>query len=132
MLKRYGLPTLYLLVVFLCGSVVGVFGYRLYELRIVSAAPSRPSPEEWKKRHLQEMQSRLHLDPGQVSQLSGIMDRTRDQMRSVMVRNEPEMDAIQAEQFSSIKGILRPNQVAEYEKYHAEREQRRAAARRNF
>jgi hypothetical protein len=71
------------------------------------------------------MQSRLHLDAGQISQLNAILDATRDRFREVRDRFRPEMKQIQDEQVSKIRGILNQDQQAEYEKLRVEREKRR-------
>jgi hypothetical protein len=132
MFKRYGLPTIYLLIVFVCGLAVGGFGYRFYEMRTVSAnAPVVRPPEEWKKRHLKELDKRLHLTPEETSQISAILDATHAEMREFMDRTRPEMDRIQNAQYAKVKAVLTPAQALEYDKLHAEREQRREAARKN-
>ncbi len=126
MFKRYGIPTVYLLIVFLCGAAAGVFGFRFYELRTVSAsAPGRQSPEEWKRRHLAEMQDRLHLTPDQHQQISAILDDTHAKLRAFMDQTRPEMDRIQKDQYARVLAILTPGQAVEFEKLHLERQQRR-------
>ncbi len=127
MLKRFGIPTLYLLAVFLCGSALGAFGYRYYSEVRVSANGPRPTPEQWKRKHLKEMQSRLHLSDDQTSRLSSILDDTRGKYHDLMEKQRPDMERIQAEQYSSVKAILTPGQIPEYERFHAEREKQRHA-----
>ncbi len=132
MLKRYGVPTLYLFVVFVCGLALGIFGYRLYEIRTVTASTAGPRPpEEWKKRHLKEMKSRLNLTDEQTSQLSDILDQTRADYHDLMEKSRPDMERIQANQYSRVKALLTPAQVPEYEKFHAEREAQRRADEHN-
>jgi hypothetical protein len=129
-MKRYGLPTLYLLIVFGCGLATGVFGNRMYEQRTVLArTASRQSPEEWKRRHMAELQTRLHLTPEQTASISATLDETHAEMRAFMDKNQPEMDRIQKEQYEKVKAVLTADQAAEYAKFHAEREQRRMQAR---
>jgi Spy/CpxP family protein refolding chaperone len=127
MFKRYGLPTVYLLVVFVCGLAVGGFGYRLYQLRTVSASQPPPprSPEEFKKRHLAELTRRLNLTPDQEGKLSSIMDETRARTDAFFKKHRSEMDQIQSEQYEKVKAVLTPVQIAEYDKIRAEREARR-------
>lgn len=127
MLKRYGLPTVYLLIVFVCGLAVGVFGYRLYELRNVSAsAPGPPkNPEEWKQRHLTELRERLKLTDTQLKQVSSVMDGARKQYQSFFERFKPEIERIQDDQYAKVRALLTPEQAAEYDKLRAEREARR-------
>lgn len=134
MLKRYGIPTFYLVIVFVCGLVIGLSSYRYYEIRTVDAvsAPPRP-PEEWKRRHIKEMRLRLNLTPEQTAKLSDILDQTRSQYHDLMEKSRPDMERIQADQYARVKAILTSAQVPEYEKFHAEREaQRRADERKRF
>jgi Spy/CpxP family protein refolding chaperone len=129
MFKRYGLPTFYFLIVFVCGLAIGGFGYRFYEMRTVSAnAPVIRNPEEWKKRHLKELNDRLHLTAQQTSQISTILDDTHNEIREMNERMRPELDRIQASQYAKVNAVLTPGQAAEYAKYHAEREKQRRDA----
>jgi Spy/CpxP family protein refolding chaperone len=125
MFKRYGIPTTYLLIVFLCGTAIGVFGYRFYELRTVAASNTRPSPEQWKRNHMAELQQRLHLTSDQYQQISGILDDTHAKMRVLMDQTRPEMERIQKEQFARVSAVLTPDQMAEYQKLHLDRARRR-------
>ncbi len=122
MLKRFGIPALYLVIVFLCGMAVGGFGDHFY---LTKSEP--PRPEQWKRQHLREMRSRLKLSDGQTAQLSAILDETRSEYGQLMDKNRPEMERIQAAQYAKVKAILRPDQVPEYDRYHAERERQRRA-----
>jgi Spy/CpxP family protein refolding chaperone len=132
MFKRYGLPTFYLAIVFVCGLAVGAFGFRFYELRAVSAnAPTVRPPEEWKKRHLKDLDSRLHLTPEQRSRISAVLDETHAEMRVFLDKTRPEMDRIQNDQYAKVKAVLTPAQAAEYDRLHAEREHRREAGRKD-
>jgi Spy/CpxP family protein refolding chaperone len=130
-MKRYGLPTLYLLVVFGCGLATGVFGNRMYEQKTVQASqpPQRPSPEEWKKRHIAELQKRLNLTPDQATRISAALDDTHAEMMALMAKSQPDMERIQKEQYDKVTAVLTPAQAAEYAKFHAERERRRMQGR---
>ncbi|MDQ2900110.1 MAG: hypothetical protein M3Y07_09955 [Acidobacteriota bacterium] len=114
------------MLVFLSGSVVGVFGHRLYMAKSVSAGPLPRTPEQYKRKYLEEMRNRLKLDAGQVGQLSSIMDETRQRFREQHDRSKPELDQIQKEQHAKVNGLLTDGQRAEYEKMIAERDKRRA------
>ncbi|MDQ6704389.1 MAG: hypothetical protein M3Z85_00340 [Acidobacteriota bacterium] len=126
-MRRSKLTTsLYLLLVFLSGSVVGIFGYRLYTMNSVSASTSPRTPEQYKRKYLEEMRTRLKLDTGQVNQLSSIMDETRRRFREQHDRSRPELDQIQKEQHAKVNALLNDGQRAEYKKMVAERDKRRA------
>jgi DNA anti-recombination protein RmuC len=107
--------------VFLSGVVVGVFGDRLYTVKTVVSARN---PDEWRKRLVVEMQSRLKLRPDQLSRLNTILDETRSRVHEVHEKSHPEMEAIRHRQTEQIRLILDDGQRAEYEKMRAEREEK--------
>jgi hypothetical protein len=112
---------LYAALIFCSGALVGVFGHRLYTVNAVDAKTSR-SPDEWRKRYVTEMQTRLKLRADQVKQLNVILDETRERFHAARERMRPEMDAIRGQQIAEIQGILDPAQRAEYDKMREERE----------
>src|SRR5437879_736657 len=122
-------PVLYVLLVFVSGVAVGGFAYRLYATSQVVAA----KPDEYLRKYLDEMHSRLSMSSDQMSQLNNIMATTKTRFHDVKAKwdkeakrlRAPEMKAIQEDQVRQIKGILSPEQQAEYEKFRAEREAER-------
>jgi len=125
-MKRSSLiVALYLLLTFSSGVAVGGFGFWLYVSRSVSAESRRLSPEEYRKRYVLEMETRLKLTPDQIQKLSAILDSTRALYKEVADKHRPEFDAIQQHQTRQIRAILNPEQQAEYEKLRAERDARR-------
>jgi len=118
---------LYVVLVFLSGVLVGAFGYRLYSVQTVkSNSPDRPrTPEEYRKRYVQEMRNRLKLSDQQVSSLQQIMDDTGQSFRDLREKDRPVIRGIEQEQYQKVLAILNPDQQAEYEKMRAERERRR-------
>jgi Spy/CpxP family protein refolding chaperone len=126
-MKRSALATaVYVAMVFFSGSVVGVFGYRLYSARTVSASVT-PRPADYRKRYVEEMTGRLKLSPEQVTQLGSILDDTRTRYQHEHDRSKQQLAQIHDEQAVKIHEILSPAQVPEYEKYRAEREKAREA-----
>ena len=116
---------LYLAVVFTAGIAIGALGFRFYEIRSVSAVgPGPRSPEAWKRRHLEELRTRLHLTPEQTSKVESVLDQTRSQYDALMQKNRPEFEQIQRFQFDQVRALLSPDQQAEYDRYHQERELR--------
>jgi hypothetical protein len=117
---------LQLLVVFGSGILVGVVGHRLYTVSSVTAVrPSRPDPEEVRKRLVQEMRSRVKLDQQQVTDLNRIYDETRQEFDRLHKTWNGESRALWDKQNDRIKAILRPDQVPLYDQLRAEREQER-------
>lgn len=116
---------LYGLLVFSSGIAVGAFGHKLATAPLVSAqTPSRPSPEEWRKQYLSEMQARLKLSPEQYSKINGILDETRSRFHEARAEHDATMKTIHGEQMNKVRSLLSPEQLPEYEKLRAEREAR--------
>ncbi len=126
-MKRPGLTAVvYLVLVFLSGALVGGFGHRLYTQGTVSASSTAGrSPEEYRKRYIGEMRSRLMLDDGQVAKLNEILDSTRLQYKKFNEAHKIELSGIQNDQVARVKAILSDSQRLEYEKMRAEREKNR-------
>jgi hypothetical protein len=129
-MKRTTLSTgLYILLVFLSGAVVGAFAHRLYVVNTVVSA----KPDEVRRKHLEELRTRLSLNDEQVAQYNAILDSTKARYHEVKQRwddqakqaAKPELKAISEDQIQKVKSILSEPQRAEYEKYLAERQKRR-------
>ena len=121
--------SIYLLLVFLSGGVVGVLGHS-YATRSVSANTAPRNPEQYKRKYIEEMRTRLKLKDDQVNQLSGILDETRRRFHEQHERAKPELDQIQNDQVSKVRALLNDEQRSEYEKMRIEREKRHAQDRR--
>jgi len=133
-MKRKTLSTaLYVSLVFLSGAVVGGFAHRLYTMNPVLASPASPKPEDYRRKYLDEMRTRLSLSAEQLTQISAILDSTKARYNEVRakwdkeakVKAKPELKAIHEDQVQKIKGILSEPQEAEYDKLRVEREKRR-------
>jgi hypothetical protein len=127
-MKRSGLAAaLYVAMVFLSGSVVGIFGYRLYTAKTVSASVSVPKPADFRKKYVEEMTSRVHLSAEQVTQLGTILDETRNRFHEEHDRSKQQLAQIHEDQVQRIHEILTPAQLPDYDKFHAEREKAKDA-----
>jgi hypothetical protein len=130
-MKRSGFSTaLYVFLVFLSGMVVGVFGYRLYTARTVSASvngPAMPRPADYRKKYVDEMTSRLKLSTDQVQQLGAILDETRTRYHEEHDRSKQQLAQIHNDQVQKVHEILTPAQVSAYDKFRAERDKEREA-----
>jgi hypothetical protein len=135
-MKRTTLSTgLYILLVFLSGAVVGAFAHRLYVVNTVVSA----KPDEVRRKHLEELRTRLSLSDEQVAQYNAIMDATRARYHEVKLRwdeqakqaAKPELKAITEDQIQKIRAILSEPQRAEYEKVLAERQKHRQQSQQN-
>lgn len=123
---------IYLMLVFGSGVAVGGFGYRLYSATpVLSAkAPTRVSPEELRRQHLSEMQTRLKLTDAQVAQVNSVMDETRSLFHEARKKQNQELGALRQRQADKIRAILTDEQRPEYEKLRAEREQKAQAGKK--
>jgi hypothetical protein len=113
--------------VFACGGVVGAFAHRLYTVSGVSANVSQRNPEEFRKRFMADMKSRLQLNDDQAAKLGVIMDETRARFREVRDKFEPEMQKIREDQRQKIGELLSPSQQAEWQKIVEQRQRRRGS-----
>ncbi len=125
-MKLSATAILSILAVFASGAAVGVFGHKLYSAKTVTAAPAphKETPEEWRKRFVAEMQTRLQLNTNQLNQLNTILDQTRDEFRAAREDNKNKITQIRLSQVEKVKAMLDDKQRAEYEKMREERERR--------
>jgi Spy/CpxP family protein refolding chaperone len=118
---------LYMGLVFVSGAVVGGFSHRLYTVTTVDAK-STPNPEEFRKRYMAEMKSRVNLTPDQLTKLGFILDETRARQRAAQEASkkmlDPEITAIRLEQIEKIRQMLTPEQRPLYDTLRKEREER--------
>ena len=126
-----------LLLVFLSGSLVGAFAYRLIAVNTVMTSgtnggrPPRPDPEEVRKHLDAEMRDRVKLDDQQVAQYNKILDETRDDFDQIHKKANEETRAIRERQAEKINAMLRDDQkplFAQLRAEHAERERKRHQA----
>jgi hypothetical protein len=105
-----------LLLVFLSGSLVGAFAYRLIAVNTVMTSginggrPPRPDPEEVRKHLDAEMRDRVKLDDQQVAQYNKILDETRDDFDQIHKKANEETRAIRERQAEKVNAILRDDQ----------------------
>lgn len=123
----------YLVLLFVAGMVVGVFGYRLYVGTPVSAKmgttarPPKLTPEEWRRQYTAELRNRLNLSSDQVQKLGTILDETHNLFHQAHERSDLEIKTIREQQVSKIRAILTDAQRPEYEKIRAEHERAKQA-----
>jgi hypothetical protein len=114
-----------LTLVFISGVVLGAFGHRVYRMNSVMARSG--GPEEYRRKMVEEMRSRLNLTTEQVTGLEKVLDETRQRYREYHERHKPERKAIQDQQVQEISAMLNETQRVEYEKIREERRKQRQA-----
>jgi hypothetical protein len=122
---------IYLFVVFLSGALVGGLSYRLYAVNIVNAVNGgpRPTPEEARRRYIENIREKVKLDDQQVQQVNQILDDTRAQFNEIRNKMHSEGQAINDRQVEKINAILREDQKPLYTVFRAERERLRQQMR---
>lgn len=114
-----------LLAVFLSGIFVGGLSHRAYSVKANVRATAGPcTPDDYRKRHIDEMRTRLSLDAEQLSSIHAILDETKQRFHNAHSKIRPEMNAIRQDEVSRIKALLREPQKPEYDKLLTERELR--------
>jgi hypothetical protein len=127
-MRRLNSAALYILLTFASGIAVGAVGHWLYSSKAVRADSNRS--DEFRKRYLEGMRTRLNLSPDQFEKLGPILDTTRSLYRELHEKHRPEYQAIHQLQVAQINRLLSDTQKAEYEKFRAEQEQRRRSSHR--
>ena len=120
----------YLLLVFVGGAGFGFTADRFYTAKTVSADSRVAAPKsaaEYRQRYIEELHTRLHLEPTQVAKLTAILDDTDNRMKDLHERYRPEMTEIHKEQVKNVHAILTEKQSTEYDKMRAEHQKRREA-----
>ena len=125
-MKRWNPPiALYLLMVFLSGAVVGALGYRVYSPPSArSSNAQRVSPEEWRRRFIEEMRTRIGLSADQLQKVNTLMDETKVRFDADRERHHQVVEQIRDEQRAKMRAILTPEQLPKYEQFRAERDAR--------
>jgi hypothetical protein len=116
-----------LFAVFGSGIVVGAYGYHSYTTKTVAAtvkAPGKRDPDEWRRKYIEELRSRLKMDGQQVSSLNEILDETRARFKDLKEDQKHQTDRIRAEHSEKVRAMLTPAQRPEYDKFRAERDQK--------
>ena len=126
-MKPWKIPiALYLFLVFASGAVVGAMGYRIYNPPTARSSGTRPrrGSEEFRRQYLQEMQTRLSLNPEQMDKLRVILDRTDERFNDARMQHNEMVRELREQHVAGVREILMPEQLPKYEQLRAEREQR--------
>lgn len=114
-----------LLLVFLSGALVGVFGYRLVAVNtVLTSGRPRLDPEEARRRMDAEMRDRVKLDDDQIARYNKILDETREEFDQVHKKANEETRALREHQHEKVRAILREDQQPLYTQLLAEKAER--------
>ena len=117
--------TLYLLLVFASGAVVGALGYRTYSPPTARGGSEPLSPSEWRRQYIEESKARLSLTDDQVAKLGGILDQTDVRFQQEHELENQMIHKIKEEHIARVRTILTPEQLPKYEQLVKEHEERR-------
>ncbi len=114
-----GTIALYMTLVFASGAAIGVYGNRYYTASVESTNRNKgkrpPSPEEFRKMYLTNMQTQLLLSDEQVQKLTAVLDETRTLMNDLHKRQQPEQQEIQRAQNEKIRALFDSVQLEKYD-----------------
>lgn len=121
---------IYIVLVFASGILVGAAGTRLYTTTSASANTAPRTPDEWRKRYLEQMKKRVGVSEEQIEKTSQILDDTRRRFDDVHAKEKQLHDSMYVEQVDKIKAILTPAQQTAFDAWRAERQREREKAQK--
>src|SRR5882762_9225572 len=116
--------SIYLVLVFASGILVGAVSHRLYVTSTVAVNNAPPAPrsmEEVRKRYLTDLRAKVGLNDTQISSVNSILDETKRKFDELHRQEKPLRDKIQQEQVESIRALMNDRQQVTYEAWRAER-----------
>lgn len=123
--------------VFICGALVGGFGYYACmsdsspRAEVSQNQPRRGDPGDMRRRFIATMTKHLDLSEAQIAELNTILDRTEERSRDLDAKSRPEKQAIMQKQVEEIKSILTSDQQDAYAQLLQRVEEQRRRNRRN-
>jgi hypothetical protein len=90
----------------------------------------RLSPEAWRTRYLNELQTRVNLTPDQVQKVNVILDDIDASFNQAREKHHQEIDKIREDHRAKLRAILTPEQLPKYEQFRTERDARMKAAKK--
>jgi Spy/CpxP family protein refolding chaperone len=113
--KKRSEAAVLVLVVFLLGALLGGLGNHLWGERVWGKqAPVGPPT---KTQIIADLTQQLELTPDQQKQLTGIVDDTRAQWRTLYSTIEPQHEQIRQQSRDRIRAILTPEQKPKFEDF---------------
>lgn len=110
--------------VFLLGSLSGALvTHKIDQHRMTGII--KGDPKAIRELIVRRLNHKLHLDSSQEEQLRAILKETHEEMRNVRKQFKPQIEEILMRSQNRVRTILRPDQLAEYEKIVEERKKKR-------
>ena len=120
-----------LILTFLSGGAGGLLAERF----LFTPVPDPKKPDSkwrrnsWRRKGVEPYIERLRLDEAQTEKLRGILDEKKKKIRQMFTELRPRFKEISKGARGEIRGLLRPEQLAEFEKMIKEEDERRAKYR---
>jgi len=122
--KKRSEAAVLVLMVFLLGALLGGLGNHLWGERVWGK--QTPVGPPTKTQIIADLTQQLELTPDQQKQLTGIVDDTRAQWRTLYSTIEPQHEQIRQQSRDRIRAILTPEQKPKFEDFvHRLDEQRK-------
>ena len=122
---------LYLFLVFASGILVGIVSHRLYTTTTASANTAPRTPEEWRRRYLEQMKTRVGASSEQLAKVSQLLDDTHRKFDELRGREQKVHDQLYQQQVDSIRGLLTDQQKTAFDSWRAERQRQREREKPN-
>ncbi|HLK17617.1 MAG TPA: hypothetical protein VKT81_01640 [Bryobacteraceae bacterium] len=126
-MKRWNLPiALYMFLVFISGGVVGALGYRMYSPP-AAHTEQRLNPEAWRKKYMDELNSRVNLTPEQVQKMNALLDQSDASFTAARNQHHEAVEKIKEDHRARVRGLLTADQLPKYEQFNADMDARAKA-----
>ncbi len=122
-------PWVYMFLVFAGGIATGFFGDRVATARSVRADNSPRTAEEWKRHYIDDLKRRCNLTTEQTGRVNSILDATHERADAIRSRITPELAALHDQQVKEVRDVMTDSQKVAYDKFRAERDAQRKAAK---
>lgn len=123
------IAALYLGLVFVAGSVLGVAAHRFYAVQTADARVSQPEKKSSKERRAEIvscLRDQINLTQEQATAVSAIYDDVGEQYHVLREKIDPEVKELRAQRAERIMALLDDEQKTKYQELLAERERKRA------
>ncbi len=124
--------TLYVILVFASGILVGIESHRLYATNYTARANTIPPQTmgEFRRRYLEGMRTQVGVNAEQIVEINAILEDTKRKVDELSAAEKPLHDKIQQDHIDQIKALLTPDQRVRYEAWRAARAKAQREAQR--
>jgi len=114
--------TLYLLLVFASGILVGAVGNRLYMVRTASANSTPPrTMAQYRQQFFTEMRARVGASDSQIARIDVVLDDAKRRLDELHAEHKPLREKIDHDRIEGIRAVLDDQQRQAYDKWREER-----------